>query len=97
MTTKGIGPCHITLDSEHGLILVADYAGQTFVAYSYSTSTGQIMDLVFEQHFGAGSNAVPQRQEMAHPHGSFVFGNFIYLCDLGSDKIWHFQVCIGTL
>jgi len=40
----------------------------------------------------SGSNVVPDRQADAHAHGAFVYKNFVYVADLGSDKIWHYKV-----
>jgi hypothetical protein len=53
---------------------------------------GNIQELAFTKKFGAGSNFYPDRQADAHPHGSFPFKNFVYVTDLGGDKIHHFQV-----
>jgi 6-phosphogluconolactonase (cycloisomerase 2 family) len=39
-----------------------------------------------------GSNVIPSRQADSHPHGAFAFRNFVYVPDLGADKIWHFKV-----
>ena len=41
-----------------------------------------------------GSGVVPDRQDKAYAHGAFVYKNFVYVADLGADKIWHFKVTI---
>ena len=53
---------------------------------------GEIQTWNFSQNFGPGSNVYPDRQQASHPHGAFVYNEFVYVTDLGADKIWHFQV-----
>ena len=45
-----------------------------------------------QENFGKGSGVKPDRQMESHPHGAWTYGPFVYVADLGSDKIWHYIV-----
>ena len=47
---------------------------------------------IYNEYYGKGSNVVPDRQEYAHAHGAFTWGPYVYVADLGSDKIWKYKV-----
>ncbi len=38
-----------------------------------------------------GSKIVIDRQKDSHPHSVYTWHNFVYICDLGADKIWIYQ------
>ena len=63
----------------------------------FCKGTGEIMDQAYSEHYGPGSNVKPDRQKDAHAHGAFTFGPFVYVADLGSDKIWHYVVSYFSL
>ena len=50
---------------------------------------------VFQKQYptDAGSGVFRQRQNQSHPHGSFFYknGKFVYVTDLGLDKIHRFR------
>ena len=70
---------------------VANYGG-SFSAFKVDPKDGKILERVYNEAFGPGSNAVPDRQKEAHPHAVNVFMDNIYVTDLGSDKIWHYKI-----
>ena len=92
MLTKGASPCHISLDEQNGILHVANYGGGSYSAFSVDKSTGVILEEIFFEAYGKGSNVVPDRQADAHAHMAFFIKDFIYVVDLGSDKIHHYQV-----
>jgi 6-phosphogluconolactonase (cycloisomerase 2 family) len=55
-------------------------------------NSGEILKWNFTEKFGPGSNVFPDRQADSHPHGTFVFNEFVYVTDLGADKIRHYKV-----
>ena len=65
-------------------------------SFSINKTNGAIQERIFLENFGKGSNVVPDRQADAHAHMVFLVNNFIYVVDLGSDKIHHYKV-IRTL
>ena len=70
---------------------IANYGG-SFSAFKVDPKDGKILERVYNEAFGPGSNAVPDRQKEAHPHAVNVFKDNIYVTDLGSDKIWHYKI-----
>ena len=46
---------------------------------------------MYIESFDVGSGVDPERQEASHPHGSCFKDEFVYVSDLGADKIWHYQ------
>ena len=90
--TNGAGPCHVNLDEENGILHVANYNGGSYAAFSINKADGAIQKRIFFENYGKGSNVVPDRQADAHAHMVFYVKNFIYVVDLGSDKIHHYKV-----
>jgi len=90
--TNGQGPCHVVLDENNGILHVANYGGGSYSAYSVDKSTGQILEEIFFEDYGEGSNVDPDRQADAHAHMVFFVDHFVYVVDLGSDEIHRYQV-----
>ena len=66
--------------------------GGSFSAFKIDSKDGKIIERIFNEVFGKGSNVVPERQENSHPHAVNLYKNNIYVCDLGNDNIWHYQI-----
>ena len=90
--TNGENPCHVNLDEKHGILHVANYGGGSYTAYSIDKHNGTILEEIFFEEYGEGSNVDPIRQAHAHAHMVFFFNEFIYVVDLGSDEIHHYKV-----
>ena len=82
----------MVLDENNGVLHVANYGGGSYTAYSVDKSTGQILEEIFFEDYGEGSNVDPDRQADAHAHMVFFSGPHIYVVDLGSDKIHQYKV-----
>lgn len=80
------------MDEENGILHVANYGGGSYTAYSIDKSTGAILEEIFFEDYGKGSNVDPDRQADAHAHMVFFVNEFIYVVDLGSDEIHHYKV-----
>jgi 6-phosphogluconolactonase len=87
----GDDPCFLTLDPTGNYLLIANYSGQcvTICPVSADGTPGAICQtLPF-----TGSSSNKDRQTQSHPH-SITFspdGRFVYIPDLGADKIWVFR------
>lgn len=88
----GATPVHVNLDEKNGILHVANYKGGSYAAFSINKTNGAILERIFFENFGNGSNVVPYRQAKAHAHMVFLVKNFIFVVDLGSDKIHHYKV-----
>ena len=64
----------------------------SFSAFKVDPKDGTILERIYNEPFDAGSNVIPDRQKHAHPHAINIYKNNIYVTDLGSDKIWQYQI-----
>lgn len=91
----GSSTCHVTCDPSGKRIFVSSYGDGTLISYRFDgkdiVSNPQILS-----YRGSGPNA--ERQEMAHIHQAVVCpsGEWLYACDLGSDKIWIHDLLNGA-
>ena len=83
-STLGSATCHVT--SSGGTVFVASYVSGS--AAAYAISAGALAPGSNASYSGTGPNA--DRQEAPHAHQAAVSpdGNWLYVCDLGSDKLW---------
>jgi len=90
--TFGWGPAHVAVDEENKFIYVANYGGGSFTAFKLNADSS-IGSVMLNDVYGQGSGADPEgRQAASHAHGTSVFGRHVYVVDLGSDKIFHYEV-----
>jgi 6-phosphogluconolactonase len=86
--TYGGAPCHITLANNQRYIIVSNYAGGSICLYLLQANgeIGAVVDTI--QHNGS-SHINPDRQEKAHAHSATVdpSGEYVFVADLGQDKI----------
>jgi 6-phosphogluconolactonase len=92
VSSKGAGPCHISVHRDGNLAVVANYSGGTLAALPVGKRgrLGEAVQVIVYK--GSGPNA--GRQEKAHAH-SFTFapdGSHGFACDLGSDRVMLYHV-----
>tara|TARA_B100000401_G_scaffold436047_1_gene378829 strand:+ start:132 stop:1229 length:1098 start_codon:yes stop_codon:yes gene_type:complete len=94
--TKGTGPCHINSDPSDSVLITANYAGGSVSVFPINDD-GSISELSdFKQHEGSSINK--NRQEAAHAHSVSIdqSGRYAYVCDLGLDKIFKYEINYET-
>lgn len=76
-----------------GIIAVATYSGSALTVYRWDGSRSREPQLIECLRFTGGS-VHPKRQTQPHPHGVVRTpdGTRLYLCDLGTDRVWWFPV-----
>jgi 6-phosphogluconolactonase len=87
VSSKGPGPCHISIDRSGKAALIANYGGGSVASYRIS-SDGRLSEAVsFHQHEGKGPNA--RRQEGPHAHSINVSpdNRYAIVADLGTDEL----------
>jgi len=95
----GEGPCHLSVDATGRNVFVANYSGGNVACLRVGAdgSLGERSALV--QLHGTGPNAA--RQEAPHAHAVLAdpTNRFVYVCDLGTDRVWifAFDPAKGTL
>lgn len=97
--TRGADPCYVTTDASGRHVMVANYTSGSVSLYPVLTdgSLGAASDFV--QH--EGSSVDTERQRGPHAHSS-VFdaaNSFVYVCDLGTDRVvaYRFHADSGKL
>lgn len=90
----GFDSCHICLDAKNGILIVSNYNSGSFNIIEYDEKEGRL-DKILQTVTIKFENVGPikDRQEMPHIHSCCCHPakNFIYLADLGSDKIFIYQ------
>ncbi|MEJ7692752.1 lactonase family protein [Daejeonella sp.] len=91
-SSEGVGPAHVSVDPKGRFAYVSNYSAGNLAVYPINQdgSLGKASDVV--QHFGKG--IVASRQEAPHVHSTIpsADGKFIYVSDLGIDKIMIYEV-----
>ncbi len=91
-SSQGPGPCHVSVDRSGRFVLVANYSGGSIACLPIQSygRLGAATSMV--QHHGSGPNR--QRQEGPHAHQILTDpeGNFIFVPDLGLDKIMIYRL-----
>ena len=99
VSSKGPGPCHISLDRGGRMAMIANYGGGSVASYRI-LDDGKLSEAVsFVQHEGKG--LVKGRQDGPHAHSinPTPDGRFAVACDLGTDEIRVYEMdpAKGTL
>jgi 6-phosphogluconolactonase len=92
VSSKGTGPCHVSLDHTAKWLFVSNYAGGSVAAFPVREdgSLGEASN--FFQH--VGSSADPQRQAGPHAHVAMVSpdNRRVLVADLGLDEILSYRL-----
>src|SRR6478736_1033260 len=95
-SSHGKAPCHLVLDPTGKFLLLANYTSGSVAVYPVAADghLGGATSVV--QHSGRGPN--PQRQEGPHAH-AVTFdpaGRFVFICDLGLDRIVAYRLDVAS-
>ncbi|GCE23859.1 lactonase family protein [Dictyobacter kobayashii] len=91
-STNGGAPCHIAIADKGNFLVLPNYIGGSICLYPIQPD-GSIGNRAYEvQHHGSSIN--PDRQDTPHPHSTNVdpSGKFIFVPDLGLDKIVTYEI-----
>ena len=97
--SMGTDPCHIALDKDRRHAIVANYSSGSVAVLPIQADgkLGPATDVVQHQ----GKSVHPQRQTGPHAHCATIdpAGTFVFVCDLGLDKIlaYRFDAAAGKL
>ena len=99
VSSRGAGPCHVTVDNTGKYVLVANYEGGSLAVFPI-LKDGRLGEASsFVQHKGASIN--PQRQEGPHAHSIYLSpdNRFALSADLGLDEVlvYRFDADHGAL
>ena len=95
----GNGPCHVSVDDAGEFAAVANYGDGSVALFRVGESGRLVARTAFVEHQGRGPNK--QRQERSHAHCSRfdLTGQFLLVCDLGTDevRVYRLNRATGTL
>ncbi|AWB43211.1 6-phosphogluconolactonase [Paenibacillus sp. CAA11] len=94
--TGGAHPCHAALAGEK-LLVTVNYSGGQINSFQLEQDGAIARTASRVQHLGKGLRE--DRQEQAHPHSAIPdqAGNFVYVSDLGLDRIVVYRLQEGRL
>jgi 6-phosphogluconolactonase len=93
--SMGKGTCHLTTDHTGNVVICANYSGGS--AASFVSASGKLGEAAWNEHY-TGTGPMSSRQEAAHAHFASVSpdNRFVYINDLGGDKIHIYKLDSGT-
>ncbi|MDI9241728.1 lactonase family protein [Fusibacillus kribbianus] len=94
LSSGGADPCHLSLSEDGNMLYAANYTSGSLAAYRLSQDGLPVSMTDFKQHDGKGPN--PVRQECAHVHFSTEHEGILYVCDLGLDKVFLYELDTET-
>lgn len=91
-SSRGNGPCHVSLDATGQCVLVANYGSGSIAALPLKGDGSLVEASAFVQHVGSGVNK--KRQEGPHAHWIDVSpdNRFAFTCDLGLDQVLSYKL-----
>lgn len=89
--TGGKGTCHVWIDPSGRHVFTADYSSGHVACFPLK-SDGYLNERSASIQL-EGSGPDPKRQTAPHAHGIYTSpdGKFLYVCDLGTDKVWSYR------
>jgi 6-phosphogluconolactonase len=90
-SSRGAGPCHLSVDKAGKHVLVANYDGGSVAVLPIDERGALKPASSVIQHHGKGPNL--RRQEAAHAHSINLdaANRYAFVCDLGLDKIFIYR------
>jgi 6-phosphogluconolactonase len=91
MATKGIDPCHLSLDHNNQHLFTSNYSNGSLSVFALDASGLPSKLVQFFDYKGMGPNS--QRQETAHIHCARLSpdGRYLLVSDLGSDQVYTYK------
>lgn len=85
--TEGAHPCYLSLSPGGRFLSVANYTGGNAVLFQLADNGALLEGPVIRQHSGSGPNAARQEGPHAHCTAWRPDGRYLYVVDLGIDKV----------
>ncbi len=99
VSSRGTGPCHVSVDRTGRTVLVANYGGGSVAALPIRDDGSLQEASAFIQHSGSSVN--PKRQDAPHAHSINLSpdNRFAVVADLGLDQVlvYRFDAAKGSL
>ncbi|GAB2791126.1 lactonase family protein [Rhabdobacter roseus] len=94
-SSEGRNPCHVSVHPTGKMAFLANYTGGSMAAYPVQKDGTLAPASATNQFSGKGPN--PQRQEGPHAHCALSTpnGKYLYVSDLGTDRLMNYVVDAG--
>lgn len=92
VSSKGSGPCYLSVDKTGKWLFVANYNNGSVAAYPINANGSLGEASATFQH--AGKSVNPQRQSGPHAHVAAISpdNRFVWVCDLGLDEVLSYRI-----
>lgn len=87
VSAVGQGPCHVGLDADARMAMIANYGSGSVASYSIAADGSLSEHRSFYQHEGSGADPRRQKGPHAHSFNRSPDNRFGFACDLGLDKV----------
>lgn len=94
--THGGAPCHLALDPSGRFLIVANYSGGNAAVFPVQTDGSLEPASHVVQHEGSGPNAERQKGPHAHQVAFAPDGAFVFVVDLGIDRVVGYRLDADT-
>ncbi len=88
----GGGACHVSTDPSGKVVFVANYGSGDIASFPVLEDGSLGEQASFVAFEGSGPNQGRQKSPHAHAVVTSPDGRHLYACDLGTDKVWIFEV-----
>lgn len=99
-STKGSGPCYVSVDKTGRNVLVANYGGGSIAVFPVDPKDGKLHESsAYVEHKGSGADKKRQSKAYAHCIKPSPDNRFAVVSDLGMDEVlvYAFNAAAGTL
>ena len=69
-----------------------DYKSGTYTTYSLDNANGKIQNNIYVDDFSIEIEQGDKDEKASHAHHAVTHGKFVYVVDLGLNKIMHYEV-----
>ncbi len=90
-STRGVGPCHLTVDKAGKNVLAANYGGGSICVLPIKPDGKLAPASCFIQHEGSSVNKSRQEGPHAHSMNLDLANRFAFAADLGLDKVFVYR------
>jgi len=92
--TGGNSPCHLSVSDDNTKVYVAHYMEGTTAIFNIESggAIGELIKVIDHSDFSTPSRTFPGRQEGCHAHFVEQKNDSLWMCDLGTDSVFVFNL-----
>ena len=90
VSTGSTGTAHIAVDKDQGKVYAANYGGGTLSMMNLEADGS--LDTVTPASVVTYASLALCQGDASHPHQTVTRGSWVWVVDLGCDKVWHYSL-----